>query len=143
MDDDDDEEMPEEVGKTYDTSERDGRYAPDTDRSRKRRDTNTQMEKCLRVRILKIKIDGQTETLIDRIGTVVYLIEEIFGCDNLVMLQANHGAEQRVHHNHNREVNKNHKTFCRTTYCNPAPHQASRRTPERECYTVHPSIKNT
>ena len=28
MDDDDDEEMPEEVRKTYDTSVRDGRYAP-------------------------------------------------------------------------------------------------------------------
>ena len=91
----------------------------------------TQMEKCLKVRILK-KIDGQTETLIDRIGSVVYLIEEIFGYDNFVMLQANHGAERRVHHNHYREVYKNHKTFCRTTDCNLAPHQASRRTPERE-----------
>ena len=91
----------------------------------------TQMEKCLKVRILK-KIDGQTETLIDRIGSVVYLIEEIFGYDNFVMLQANHGAERRVHHNHYREVYKNHKTFCRTTDCNLAPHQASRRTPEGE-----------
>ena len=94
------------------------------------------------VRILKIKLDGQTETLIDRIGTVVYLIEEIFGCNNFVMLQANHGAEQRVHHNHNREVYKNHKTFCRTLYCNPASHQSSRRTPEREGGMLYGSTAN-
>ena len=44
----------------------------------------TPMEKCLRVRILKITIDGQTETLINRIDTVVYLIKENSGYEKVV-----------------------------------------------------------
>ena len=44
----------------------------------------TPMEKCLRVRIVKINIDGQTETLINRIDTVVYLIKEVSGYEKVV-----------------------------------------------------------
>ena len=79
--------MPEEVGKTFDTSERDERYAPirtdaENDVIQIQRNTDViQTEKCLRVRILKKKIDGQTEKLTNRIGTVVNFIEEIFRCD--------------------------------------------------------------
>ena len=40
---------------------------------------STEMEKCLRVRIPKITIDGQTEILIDRIDTVAYITKETSG----------------------------------------------------------------
>ena len=40
---------------------------------------STQMEKCLRVRIPKIIIDGQTEIPIDRTDTVAYFIKKISG----------------------------------------------------------------
>ena len=43
---------------------------------------STQMEKCLRVRIPKIILDGQTEIPIDRIDTVAYFTKEISGYEN-------------------------------------------------------------
>ena len=43
------------------------------------------MEKCRpRVRILKINIDGETETQINRIDTVVEHIKETFGYEKVV-----------------------------------------------------------
>ena len=71
--DEDDEEIPEDAGKTYDTSEKkmDGmlRYKHTPKMMSYK---YTLMEKCRpRVRTLKIKIDGQTETQINRIDTVV------------------------------------------------------------------------
>ena len=70
--DEDDEEIPEDAGKTYDTSEKEGRYAPiQTDPENDVIQIHTD-EKCrLRVRSLKINIDGQIETQINRIDTVV------------------------------------------------------------------------
>ena len=44
----------------------------------------TPMEKCPRVRILKINIDGQTETLINRTDTVVKHIKDFFGYEKVV-----------------------------------------------------------
>ena len=71
--------MPEEAVKTYETSEKDGRYAPiQTDPENDVIQIH-KTEKCLRVRILKINIGGQTETPVDRIDTVAYLIKENFG----------------------------------------------------------------
>ena len=77
--DEDDEEMPEEAGKMYDTSEKDGRYAPirtDPENDVIQIHTDGEMPQCEN---LKINIGGQTETPIDRIDTVPYLIKEIFG----------------------------------------------------------------
>ena len=70
--DEDDEEIPEDAGKTYDTSEKDGRYAPiQTDPENDVIQIHTDGEMPPRVRTLKINIDGQTETQINRIDTVV------------------------------------------------------------------------
>ena len=70
--DEDDEEIPEDAGKTYDTSEKGGRYARYKRTPKMMSYKYTLMEKCRpRVRTLKINIDGQTETQINRIDTVV------------------------------------------------------------------------
>ena len=45
---------------------------------------STQTGKCLRVRIQKIIIGGQTEIQIDRKDTVAYTIKEISGYEKLV-----------------------------------------------------------
>ena len=51
---------------------------------------STQMEKCLRVRIHKIIIDGQTEMPIDRIETLAYSTKEISGYEkNFVCYRSN------------------------------------------------------
>ena len=61
------------------THRRGGRYAPiQTDPENDAIQT-TQMEKCLRLRIPKIIIDGQTEISIDRTDTVAYITKEISG----------------------------------------------------------------
>ena len=43
-----------------------------------------QMEKCLRVRIPKIIIDGRTEIPIERIDTVAYITKEISGYEKIL-----------------------------------------------------------
>ena len=82
--DEDDEEIPEEAGKTYDTSEKDGRYAPiqtDPENGVIQIHTDGEMHQG---EDFENKIDGQTETLINRIDTVVYLIKEISGYEKVV-----------------------------------------------------------
>ena len=70
-DDYDDEEMPEEVGnRSYDTSEREGRYEPI--RTNPEEDViQIHMANFHRVRIMKIKHGDLTETQINRKDTVV------------------------------------------------------------------------
>ena len=105
------------------------------------------MEKCLSqmVRILKIKLDGQTETLLDRIGTVVDLIEEILGVTTLLCYRPT------------MEPNKGYTTTTigkctKTTRLSAGHYTATRflinlleepRREKGECYTVQPPIKNT
>ena len=76
---------------------------------------STQTEKCLRVRIQKIIIGGQTEIQIDRIDTVAYTIKEISGYEKLVVSQVKFRIEQKAHQRQYRETYKSLKTSCPAT----------------------------
>ena len=78
----DDEEMPEETGtpKVYDTSERDGRYAPI--RTNKEEDAlQIHTDDEISAENFKTNKDDQTEILNNRIDTAVYHTPEILGLE--------------------------------------------------------------
>ena len=76
---------------------------------------STQTEKCLRVRIQKIIIGGQTEIPIDRIDTVAYTMKEISGYEKFVVLQVKIGTEKKEHQSQYRGTYKSLKISFQAT----------------------------